>query len=1031
MKRKKILFILALLCAVVQGAWADVTTVLDEGVFTGFTATAGSGTGGTGYSKLVDGDTNTKWYPDTYSQSYYVEFHSSGLIVPTGYIMTTANDTESNNASRNPKSWTIMAKVNAGDSWTTLVTEKSNQSLPNSSTTSVEFTITGNSTAYKYFRFEVSHTQGGYVQLSEFQFVGSTPETGNFTVSPSLSGWGTSESPFTIGSTDDWNMFANKVNNGTKNYSGKYVQLIANISVSEMVGTSSHMFQGTFLGDGVHTLTFTKGTSGSAFNEEYCAPFRYTNGATIKNLKVAGDIYTERKFGAGLIARPNGTTTITNCQVSTVIHSSVNDDGTHGGFTAYPQGNVNFSGCVYDGRLFTTNGTTKCGGFVGWHNSKTYSFTNSFYAPNSSITPAANETAITGESATFVRGASINAGCYYTETMGTAQGTLAYTAVPADDITKSFTAADGNSYYVACIVSGVKEQYLYTGSPITVTPTVTFSGETLTNGTDYTCAISPSTVQEKGDYTLTVTGQGDYTGTKTIQFTVTDGTPVTSEMTTLTDGMYAVNQDLTITSRISISGDVILILGNGATLTASKGIELSSGNSLTINGPGALIINDCDQNKSGIGADQVGTLTINSGTINVTGGQYGAGFGGDVHNTSGGTITINGGIINVTGGQYGAGIGGGYDDQYGQHTFCGDIYINGGQVTVTAGEGACGIGSGYVKGMINMGNGYNYSDKGYPSGSLTLSWTSVDDDFVNINRLVQEDRGADISSITIADGKQFVIGETTIDSNTTDLINMLNGKIIWPYGQGGDFVLTDGNTYIRTGSIPVTSATYTKTTDRVGKFHSWLVPFDYTITAADLEKFTFYKINMIANAPNPQTNASDEMWVFLKQIGEGDMLHANMPYVYKPKAAVTDYAFTTNNAVLKAKADDVRITMMTAEDTYTIYATYAPTTATVQDPFYYVNIDGGISLGNDGTVSVGAFRWIIRVESKFGGSTAYARKMTFFDGEETTSLSEELRVKSEEFATASEWYTLDGRKLDGKPAAKGIYMNGGKKVVIK
>ena len=61
---------------------------------------------------------------------------------------------------------------------------------------------------------------------------------------------------------------------------------------------------------------------------------------------------------------------------------------------------------------------------------------------------------------------------------------------------------------------------------------------------------------------------------------------------------------------------------------------------------------------------------------------------------------------------------------------------------------------------------------------------------------------------------------------------------------------------------------------------------------------------------------------------------------------------------------------------------------------------------------------------------------------ETTSLSEELRVKSEEglarrpegesqFATAAEWYTLDGRKLDGKPTKKGLYIRNCKKVAIK
>ena len=32
---------------------------------------------------------------------------------------------------------------------------------------------------------------------------------------------------------------------------------------------------------------------------------------------------------------------------------------------------------------------------------------------------------------------------------------------------------------------------------------------------------------------------------------------------------------------------------------------------------------------------------------------------------------------------------------------------------------------------------------------------------------------------------------------------------------------------------------------------------------------------------------------------------------------------------------------------------------------------------------------------------------------------------------AGVWYTLDGRKLAGKPTQKGIYIQGGKKVVME
>ena len=64
-----------------------------------------------------------------------------------------------------------------------------------------------------------------------------------------------------------------------------------------------------------------------------------------------------------------------------------------------------------------------------------------------------------------------------------------------------------------------------------------------------------------------------------------------------------------------------------------------------------------------------------------------------------------------------------------------------------------------------------------------------------------------------------------------------------------------------------------------------------------------------------------------------------------------------------------------------------------------------------------------------GGSQARNFVLNFGDG--MTSLNEEIRVKSEEFATAEEWYTLDGRRINGQPTKKGVYIVNGKKIVIK
>ena len=258
-------------------------------------------------------------------------------------------------------------------------------------------------------------------------------------------------------------------------------------------------------------------------------------------------------------------------------------------------------------------------------------------------------------------------------------------------------------------------------------------------------------------------------------------------------------------------------------------------------------------------------------------------------------------------------------------------------------------------------------------------------------------------------------------------------------------ILADGDTYTRTLDMTVASATYVKSIaeERVGLHQAWFVPFDYTLTSDDMNAFWFYKINMIANAPNPETEASDEIWVFLKRMNEDEVLHANMPYVYRAKRAVENYEFTTAGAMLKGKNTGVLATMQTMEETYTLYGTYEGTTATAEDPFYYVNIEGDLSLGNDGTVTVGAYRWIMRVESKFDTPNVYyARTIHFFDGEdsETTNISEELRVKSEEFATAEGWYSLDGRRIE-QPKKGGLYIvrsaegrlqgKNGRKVVIK
>ena len=225
---------------------------------------------------------------------------------------------------------------------------------------------------------------------------------------------------YTIYSATGWDLFCDALqDNDTYNhFIGKTVKLCADISVTRMAGNdNSHTFGGTFDGQG-HTLTMDYTT-----NEEITAPFRYVNGATIENLKTDGIINISNKFAGGVMGQSwGGTVSITNCVSDVTINSTVNGDGTHGGFIALNSyGDLSFTGCVFSGEILGTS-TTHCSGFVGWTESNhdaTVVFTDCFFKPT-------NLDVHTGY--TFSRARNLNSvtvnNSYYTEPLGGAQGRL-------------------------------------------------------------------------------------------------------------------------------------------------------------------------------------------------------------------------------------------------------------------------------------------------------------------------------------------------------------------------------------------------------------------------------------------------------------------------------------------------------------------------------------------------------------------------------------------------------------------------------
>lgn len=189
------------------------------------------------------------------------------------------------------------------------------------------------------------------------------------------------------------------------------------------------------------------------------------------------------------------------------------------------------------------------------------------------------------------------------------------------------------------------------------------------------------------------------------------------------DAWYVVTENVEIGERVEVSGAVNLVLCDGVTLTAEKGIHVTGENSLTIYGQEAgdgKINAKSERVQAAIGGNSDepgGILTINGGTIDANGGVNAAGIGGGFGGKgTAGNITINSGNVYAKGGIQAAGIGGGI---YASGVGDGEkIVINGGEVEAIGGSNAAGIGGGMsgVGGDIEI-NGGSITAKGINGGA--------------------------------------------------------------------------------------------------------------------------------------------------------------------------------------------------------------------------------------------------------------------------------------------------------------------------
>ena len=80
--------------------------------------------------------------------------------------------------------------------------------------------------------------------------------------------------------------------------------------------------------------------------------------------------------------------------------------------------------------------------------------------------------------------------------------------------------------------------------------------------------------------------------------------------------------------------------------------------------------------------------------------------------------------------------------------------------------------------------------------------------------------------------------------------------------------------------------------------------------------------------------------------------------------------------------------------------------------------------------SIGAMRSYFELDG-FSSETNGIKQFIMDYGEDDPTGIAVFSDYSENSEHSDNWFDLSGRKLDGKPATKGIYVNGGRKVTVK
>jgi hypothetical protein len=460
-----------------------------------------------------------------------------------------------------------------------------------------------------------------------------------------------------------------------------------------------------------------------------------------------------------------------------------------------------------------------------------------------------------------------------------------------------------------------------------------------------------------------------------------------------------------------------------------------------------VLPNSVNNGQFAIGSFENSTVTINGGTIE---GGYSAitGFGDPTDNT---TITINGGTL-ICPMDYAI-----YHPQPGKLTVNEGATIYGGAGAICMKQGKLEINGGVLTskgvgdtgswgdGTGNLGNAALNFCKPYGNVSATIKGGTItaEGDAVLID--AQPTAGKEVS-LAISGGtyssdvsKYCVEGFTSTpnEDGTYGISAVRDMMIVYDKsyanvttGSTVDINMDNINKVLVTNDVANVSTTLTKTFNNTG-WNSFVVPFNFTLTADMLNNFEFAKLYATT-----LRNGNGSPIIAFNELTAGDEMKAYFPCLIKAKAT-GEQKLKVGSVSYKKNADATPSDCSSITELYTFYPVME-NTYTAEKKGYYVNSkESNFKYNKNTEAYVAPFTFYMTIQNRndnsyilpTSGDTS-AAKFAVIDFDEATGIT---NIKGTAAFESGKVYNLQGAFVGTsvEHLPKGVYIMNGRKVIVK